>query len=57
MDKQLNIAHKKEKGLIRINIRNEKEAGAAFEEVMTDMDETKKAVWYKRCSMTRGGMV
>jgi len=31
VDKQLNISHKTEKGPIRVNIRNEKEAGAAFE--------------------------
>jgi len=38
------IAHKTEKGLIRVDIRNHKEAGAAFEEVMTAMDGSQKAV-------------
>jgi len=38
------IAHKTEKGLIRVDIRDEKEARAAFEEIMTGMDETEKAV-------------
>jgi len=38
------IAHKTEKGLIRVDIRNKKEARAAFEEVMTTMDGTEKAV-------------
>jgi len=38
------IAHKTEKALIRVDIRNEKEARAAFEEIMTGMDEAEKAV-------------
>jgi len=38
------IAHKTEKGLIRVDIRNEKETRAAFEEIMTSMDGTEKAV-------------
>lgn len=32
------IAHKTEKGLIRLDIRDEKEAGASFEEIMAKMD-------------------
>lgn len=38
------IAHKTEKGLIRVDIRDEKEAGAAFEEIMAKMDEADRAV-------------
>jgi len=32
------ITHKTEKGLIRVDIRDEKEAGTAFEEIMEKMD-------------------
>ena len=38
------IAHKTEKGLIRVDIRNEDEAIAAFEEIMANMDGKEKAV-------------
>ena len=38
------IAHKTEKGLIRVDIRNEKEARAAFDEISAAMDGTDKAV-------------
>ncbi len=34
-----NIAHKTEKGLIRVDIRNAEEAMGAFQEIMTHMDE------------------
>jgi len=33
-----NVTHKTEKGLIRVDIRNEKEARSAFEEIMNDLD-------------------
>jgi len=32
------ISHKTEKGLVRMDIRNDKEAQAAFEEIMADID-------------------
>jgi len=38
------ISHKTEKGLIRVDIRNEDEAVKAFEEIMTDMDGNENAV-------------
>jgi len=38
------IAHKTEKGLIRVDIRNEKEAESAFEEIMANMTGNKNAV-------------
>ncbi|MCP4666903.1 MAG: carboxylate--amine ligase [Deltaproteobacteria bacterium] len=38
------LAHKTEKGLIRVDMRNEKEAGAAFEEIMGAMEGPDKAV-------------
>jgi acetyl-CoA synthetase (ADP-forming) len=38
------ISHKTEKGLIRVDIRSDKEARAAFEEIMTNMDGSEKAV-------------
>ena len=38
------IAHKTEKGLIRVDIRNDKEARAAFDEISAAMDGTDKAV-------------
>ncbi|MEA2038272.1 MAG: acetate--CoA ligase family protein [Thermodesulfobacteriota bacterium] len=38
------ITHKTEKGLIRVDIRNETEAGTAFEEIMAGMNGTEKAV-------------
>jgi acyl-CoA synthetase (NDP forming) len=37
------ISHKTEKGLIRVDIRNDKEARAAFEEIMTHMDGSQKS--------------
>jgi acyl-CoA synthetase (NDP forming) len=38
------ISHKTEKGLIRVDIRNEDEAVKAFEEIMADMDGKENAV-------------
>jgi acyl-CoA synthetase (NDP forming) len=38
------ISHKTEKGLIRVDIRNEDEATAAFEEIMADMEGKENAV-------------
>jgi acetate---CoA ligase (ADP-forming) subunit beta len=38
------IAHKTEKGLIRVDVRNEGEARTAFDEIMSAMDGTDKAV-------------
>jgi acetyl-CoA synthetase (ADP-forming) len=38
------IAHKTEKGLIRVDIRNEAEAKAAFEEIINNMNGKEKAV-------------
>ena len=38
------IFHKTEKGLIQADIRNDKEARTAFEGIMTNMDDTEKAV-------------
>lgn len=38
------IAHKTEKGLIRIDIRNDDEAKAAFEEIMAGMNGAQKTV-------------
>jgi len=38
------IAHKTEKGLIRVDIRNDDEATAAFEEIMARMDGKENAV-------------
>ena len=38
------MAHKTEKGLIRVDIRNEKEALAAFNEIMEAMDGDDRAV-------------
>lgn len=38
------ISHKTEKGLIRVDIRSDKEARAAFEEIMTNIDGNDKAV-------------
>jgi acetyl-CoA synthetase (ADP-forming) len=38
------IAHKTEKGLIRLDIRNEDEARTAFEEITSAMDDAQKAV-------------
>ena len=38
------LAHKTEKGLIRVDIRNEKEARTAFEEIMSAMEGPDKAV-------------
>ena len=38
------IAHKTEKGLIRVDIRNEAEAKAAFEEIINNMNGEEKAV-------------
>ena len=38
------ISHKTEKGLIQVDIRSDKEARVAFEEVMANMDGTEKAV-------------
>ena len=38
------ISHKTEKGLIRVDVRNDKEARAAFEVIMTNMDKSHKAV-------------
>jgi len=38
------IAHKTEKGLIRVDIRNDDEARSAFEEIMSGMDGTDTAV-------------
>ena len=38
------ISHKTEKGLIKVDIRNEKEARTAFEEIMTHMKGTDDAV-------------
>jgi len=38
------IIHKTEKGLIQADIRNDKEARAAFKRIMTNMDDTEKAV-------------
>jgi len=47
-----NIAHKTEKGLIRLDIRNAEEAAAAFEEIMADMNGAGKAVLVQQ--MIRG---
>lgn len=38
------IAHKTEKGLIKVDIRNKEEAGAAFTEIMGAMDDDDAAV-------------
>jgi len=38
------ITHKTEKGMIRVDIRNEEEAKAAFKEIMDNMDNTDGAV-------------
>ena len=38
------ISHKTERGLIRVDIRNDKEARAAFEAIMTHMDGSQKSV-------------
>jgi acyl-CoA synthetase (NDP forming) len=38
------ISHKTEKGLIRVDIRNQDEAAKAFEEIMADMDGKENAV-------------
>ena len=38
------ISHKTEKDLIKIDIRNNNEAGSAFEEIITSMDSANKAV-------------
>lgn len=38
------LTHKTEKGLIRVDIRNEREARAAFEEIMSSMEGPDKAV-------------
>jgi acetate---CoA ligase (ADP-forming) subunit beta len=38
------IAHKTEKGLIRVDIRNDEEAVAAFEEIVAAMDGAEKTV-------------
>ncbi|MBT8372834.1 MAG: acetate--CoA ligase family protein [Desulfobacterales bacterium] len=38
------IAHKTEKGLIRVDIRNEDEARGAFDEIMTAMDGADKKI-------------
>jgi acyl-CoA synthetase (NDP forming) len=41
------ISHKTEKGLIRVDIRNEDEAVKAFEEIMADMDGNENAVLFQ----------
>ncbi|HBF42633.1 MAG TPA: carboxylate--amine ligase [Desulfobacteraceae bacterium] len=38
------IAHKTEKGLIRVDIRNDEEAGTVFEEIMTNMNGTDNGI-------------
>ncbi|GAG37565.1 unnamed protein product, partial [marine sediment metagenome] len=38
------ISHKTEKDLIKVDIRNEKEARSAFEDIMTNMNATDNAV-------------
>jgi acyl-CoA synthetase (NDP forming) len=38
------LAHKTEKGLVRVDIRNDQEANASFEEVMSRMEDSEKAV-------------
>ncbi len=38
------ISHKTEKGLIKVDIRNEKEARSAFEEILSNMNGTEGAV-------------
>ena len=38
------VAHKTEKGLIRVDVRNDDEAGSAFEEIMANMNGTKNAI-------------
>jgi len=38
------LAHKTEKGLIRMDVRNEEEAKSAFEEIMTTMDGADRAI-------------
>jgi acetate---CoA ligase (ADP-forming) subunit beta len=46
------LAHKTEKGLIRLDVRNAGEAAAAFEEIMADMSADGKAVLVQQ--MIRG---
>ena len=46
------IAHKTEKGLIRVDIRNDKEARAAFEEIMSKITEAEHGVLVQE--MVRG---
>jgi acyl-CoA synthetase (NDP forming) len=38
------LAHKSERGLVKVDIRNEKEAAAAFEEILSLMEEGDRAV-------------
>ena len=38
------IAHKTEKGLIRVDVRNDEEAASAFKEITAAMDGTEPAV-------------
>ena len=47
------VAHKTEKGLIRVDIRNEDEATAAFDEIMVGMEGKEKAVLVQE--MVKGG--
>lgn len=42
------ITHKTEKGLIRVDIRDQKEAGTTFEEIMGKMAGKEKGSWSRR---------
>jgi acyl-CoA synthetase (NDP forming) len=38
------LAHKTEKGLVRVDIRNDREANAAFEDIVARMNDSEKAI-------------
>jgi acyl-CoA synthetase (NDP forming) len=46
------LAHKTEKGLVRVDIRNDREASAAFEDVVTRMNESERGILVQE--MVRG---
>ena len=47
------LIHKTEQGLVRVDVRNDREALAAFEEIMSDMQDHQKAVLIQE--MVKGG--
>jgi acyl-CoA synthetase (NDP forming) len=46
------LIHKTEQGLVKVDVRNDEEAHAAFEEIMSDMQDQQKAVLVQE--MVRG---